>query len=714
EAARLGFAVAATTGAEARCWSPADGDEASGGAPFDLVVALNAAARLRLDPAALARLSGLLVPGGMLLAVEPEPNPVWDLACGRFAWWWQELSGAGGSALRSGDQWCGDLAAAGFVTTGSRRITAGPWPSIALWARAPDAAPERVGQPPATPAIALIADSPYEMIAAISGALAGLGHHPVVVRPGDLAELEGGHLVVVVIDEAGDPAEGAAQAIPLVSHAAAAAAQRRLPLWVVTAGAQQAEPGGRAGLVGAAVWGIGRVLVNEMPGLDLHLVDLPGSAGTAERARCLATEFAAGSAKNEAENEIVWTASGRHVLRLRRGLPPRRPPADVAIALASDGGGLDALGWTEIAPRPPGPGEIEIDVHAAGLNFRDVMWGMGLLPEEALIDGFAGPTFGLECAGTVRAVGPEVAGIAVGDRVAGLAPASLSSRVTTVAHAVTPIPPGIDFAAAATVPVAFVTVIYALRTLARLLPGEHVLIHAAAGGVGLAAIQYARQCGAVVIATAGSPVKRAFLRQAGADHVIDSRDLGFADTVRAITGGAGVDVVLNSLSGEAMDNSIAVLKPFGRFLELGKRDFYLNRRIHLRPLRQNISYFAIDVDQLPMQRPDLARSLLGEVAEALASEAIRPLAHRVFRFGEIDDAFRLMQASGHIGKIVLVPEAGAGVRLSRPPELTLRGDGVYLVTGGLNGFGFEAARWLVRCGARQIALIGRRGADTPG
>ncbi|HVC52497.1 MAG TPA: SDR family NAD(P)-dependent oxidoreductase [Stellaceae bacterium] len=709
EAARLAFTVAATTGAEARCWSPADGDEAPDGAPFDLVLSLNAAARLRLDPAALARLSGFLVPGGMLLAVEPEPNPLWDLACGRFAWWWQGLAGAGGSPLRSGDQWCGDLAAAGFAETGSRRITAGPWPSIALWARAPDAAAERVEQPPARPAIALVADGPCEMIAAIGRSLTGLGHHPVIVAPGDLGELEGGHLAVVVVNEPDDPAEGAAQAMPLVSRAAAAAAQRRLPLWVVTAGAQQAEPGGRAGLAGAAVWGLGRVLVNEMPGLDLHLVDLPGSAGAAERARCLAAEFEAGSA----ENEIVWTASGRHVLRLRRGLPPRRPPAGAAIALASDGGGLDGLGWVEIAPRPPGPGEIEIDVHAAGLNFRDVMWGMGLLPEEALIDGFAGPTFGLECAGTVRAVGPDVAGIAVGDRVAGLAPASLSTRVTTAANAVTPIPPEIDFAAAATVPVAFVTVIYALRTLARLLPGEHVLIHAAAGGVGLAAIQYAKQCGAVVIATAGSSVKRAFLRQAGADHVIDSRDLGFADAVRAITGGAGVDVVLNSLSGEAMDNSIAVLKPFGRFLELGKRDFYLNRRIHLRPLRQNISYFAIDVDQLPMQRPDLARSLLGEVAEALASEAIRPLAHRVFRFGEIDEAFRLMQASGHIGKIVLIPEDGAGVRLSRPPGLTLRGDGVYLVTGGLNGFGFEAARWLVRCGAQRIALLGRRGADTP-
>src|SRR5262249_39997981 len=159
------------------------------------------------------------------------------------------------------------------------------------------------------------------------------------------------------------------------------------------------------------------------------------------------------------------------------------------------------------------------------------------------------------------------------------------------------------------------------------------------------AIQYAKYRGAVVIATSGSETKRAFLRLAGADHVLDSRDLGFADAVRTISGGVGIDVVLNSLSGGAMEQSLSVFKPFGRFLELGKRDFYLNRRIHLRPLRQNISYFGIDVDQLPIQRPDLARALLTEVSEALSEGAIRPLAHRTFGFGAISDAFRLMQAS---------------------------------------------------------------------
>src|SRR5262249_16499881 len=214
--------------------------------------------------------------------------------------------------------------------------------------------------------------------------------------------------------------------------------------------------------------------------------------------------------------------------------------------------------------------------------------------------------------------------------------------------------------------------------------------------------------------TAGSEVKRAFTRLAGADNVFDSRDLGFCDAVREITGGQGVDVVLNSLSGEAMERSLDVLKPFGRFLELGKRDLYLNRRIHLRPLRQNISYFAIDIDQLPIRRPDLARVLLAEVSKLLAEGAIRPLAHRVFSFAELDDAFPLLQSAGHIGKLVLVPRGNSAVRLREPPPIAARGDATSLITGGIEGFGFEAARWLVAQGARSIALVGRRGTATPG
>ena len=270
-----------------------------------------------------------------------------------------------------------------------------------------------------------------------------------------------------------------------------------------------------------------------------------------------------------------------------------------------------------------------------------------------MLGGHAGPTLGLACAGVVTAVGADVDAFKPGDRVLATAPATLATEVVTKAHTVAPLPESLDFAAAATLPVAFITVIYALGHLGQLKAGERVLIHGGAGGVGLAAIQYAKHCGAEVIATSGSPTKRSFLREFGADHVLNSRDLAFVDAINELTGGQGIDVVLNSLSGDAMEQSLALVRPFGRFLELGKRDFFLGTRIGLKPLRRNISYFAIDVNTLAVERPDLSAALMRQTIDLIESGALRPLPYRRFARSEISDAFRLMQASGHIGKIVV-------------------------------------------------------------
>ncbi|HZU90743.1 MAG TPA: zinc-binding dehydrogenase, partial [Stellaceae bacterium] len=644
QASRLSFLTDSFAGAAACQWSPQDGGAplaggSGSGASFDIVLAANACARLQLDRTAFAGLRDLVAPGGLFLAVEPEPNALWDLVFGQNPRWWQRASpGAATSPLRPGEEWRDELAAAGFGDTGTAPTIVAPWPCAVFWGSAParvEAAPAALGPAPAITIVAP-ADGSGGLAAALAEELAECGGRVTAAPdydPAAVAEAEDAPPEIVLF-LAGEPVPGdaiadGARQLAAFARIAARAAERHAALWLVTCEAQQASGAApEIGVVGAALWGLGRVLVNEMPRLSLRLVDFAAAAAAGERARQLVRELAADSP----ESEIVWTPEGRHVLRLRWGLPPRwAGRSDVLSLTSSHSGGLGSLGWEVRPPRPVGPGEIEIAVEAAALNFRDMMWAMGLLPEEALIDGFAGATFGLECAGTVRSLGPGVptdpGGLAVGDRVMALAPASLATRVVTAAEAVVPIPPQTSFAAAATIPVTFVTAIYALGHLAKLAPGEYVLIHAATGGVGLSAIQYAKHRGAVVIATAGSEVKRAFARLAGADHVLGSRDLAFADAVREITGGRGVDVVLNSLSGEAMEQSLAVLKPFGRFLELGKSDFYLNRRIHLRPLRQNISYFAIDVDQLPIHRPELARALLSEVAEALSAGAIRPLAH---------------------------------------------------------------------------------------
>ena len=725
QAARLSSLAKSFVGVSACRWSLDDRNDNLNGAVFDVILAINACARLRLDTASLAGLRDLLVPGGLFVAVEAEPNALWDVVFGQSASWWQRPSWAHHSSpMRSAEEWRSELAVAGFESTGTTTATAAPWPSAVVWGCAPRR-PQPVLGDRAEPTPVTIVSGDDAFRAALQVRLAEAGYGATLAQALDLDAITATasgprsddkmrQIVLFLAEEPGDddPIEHLSQQIAALARVATIAVERHAVLWVVTCEAQQTSFAQQAfGPVGGALWGLGRVLVNEMPRLSVRFLDLPGAAPPDERAQLVAAELVASTA----ESEVVWTPDGRHVPRLRRGLPTRWAMASDMLSVGTaHTGGLDALGWEVRTPQPVAEGQVEIEVHAAGLNFRDVMWAMGLLPEEALSDGFAGPTLGLECAGIVRSLGPGVDGLAAGDRVMAFAPGSLSTSVVTIAEAVAPIPPETSFAEAATIPVTFVTAIYALGHLAKLAPGEHVLIHTASGGVGLAAIQYAKQRGAVVTATAGSEVKRAFLRLAGADYVLDSRDLAFCDAVREFTAGQGVDIVLNSLSGEAMERSLEVLKPFGRFLELGKRDFYLNRRLHLRPLRQNISYFAIDIDQLPVRRPDLARQLLTEVSGALFNREIRPLAHRIFSFGELEDAFRLMQSSGHIGKLVLVPDANAGVSLRKAPETVLRRDGTYLVTGGIEGFGYECARWLVAHGAASIALLSRRGSATPG
>src|SRR5262249_1971271 len=239
-------------------------------------------------------------------------------------------------------------------------------------------------------------------------------------------------------------------------------------------------------------------------------------------------------------------------------------------------------------------------------------------------------------------------------RVVALARSAFATHVTVPSWAALSMPGNMSIEAAATVPVAFVTAYYALVTLARVEREEWVLIHGGAGGVGLAALQIARWRGARVIGTAGSQEKRDLLRILGAEHVLDSRSTAFVDDVRAITP-EGVDVVLNSLSGEAMELGIGLVKPFGRFLELGKRDYLANTHVGLRPFRRNVSYFGIDLDQLLKQRPDLGSDILKQCAALLEQRVLSPLPFCRFPASEVVDAFRLMQQSRHVGKIVVAP-----------------------------------------------------------
>ena len=469
--------------------------------------------------------------------------------------------------------------------------------------------------------------------------------------------------------------------------------------------------------VDAALWGFGRTLMNEASNYSVRMVDLETLKHTDSVVAGLCREFT----HNDSETEIILSRSGaRYAPRLRLearpGVTQLTAHADAAPSLRLGfqlPGQLRNLRWEAHARVSPAPDQIEVAVHATGLNFRDVMYALGLLSDEAIENGFAGSTLGLEFAGEVLSVGTHTLGYQIGDRVVGFGPSSFSNRVLTQSSAIAHIPEGMSFEAASTIPSTFLTVYYALHQLAQLQAGEKVLIHGAAGGVGIAAIQLAKWLGADIYATAGSDEKRDFLRLLGVTHIYDSRSLAYADAILADTGGAGVDVVLNSLAGDAINRNFSVLKPFGRFLELGKRDFYENTKIGLRPFRNNISYFGIDADQLMQKRPDLTRKLFGEVMALFAEGVLHPLPYQVFEAEHVVDAFRHMQQARQIGKIVVTyRQPLSHVHMSATAvqtKLTLPAHASYLVTGGLSGFGLKTAQWLATKGARNLVLVSRSG-----
>lgn len=721
---------------------------------FDLILAPHLLHQQdRLD-AMLENLRAGLVQGGMLLAIETTPDRFMDLVFGVADGWWLRRGDwdAPRSSLLPATSWhqlmlSAGLAEVALLSEPEAAATAGP---IVLLAR--QGAVVQTAVPSDEPQTwCLIADQATSLVLAeaVVAALAAAGQETVLVKRGtrfihdaegvfraDLGSRQGvadclqglaaqGVVYQQVVDLRPLSATGKNPPHQATTHALDAMhlvqglvdAGNPAHLWLVTRDAA-ALPADPALAYSPAVhpelaplWGVGRVVQNEHPDLGCSLLDLNFDTLDEQAMTQLVEELLADSA----EDEVMLSEQARHVTRVvsedEQQVDKALPQHDYRLDFTTPGL-LKHLQWQGFEAAAVAADEVAIRPHAAGLNFRDVMFAMGLLSDEAVENGFAGATLGMEVAGVITEVGAQVQGLAVGTPVLAFAPACFSSRVVTKAHSVAVKPEQWSFEEAATVPTVFFTVYYGLHYLARLRPGERVLIHGAAGGVGIAAIQLARHLGAEVFATAGNDEKRDFVRLLGADHVMDSRSLAFADEIMTLTDGEGVDVVVNSLAGEAITRNLKILRPFGRFLELGKRDFYENTHIGLRPFRNNITYFGIDADQLLIERPQLANELFQEMMQLFAQGILRPLPFRAFPAGRVEDAFRYMQQSRQIGKIVVSlagerPQVVASTKVR--PSLQLDAKGSYLVTGGLSGFGLQTARWLADKGAGSLLLVNRSG-----
>lgn len=484
-----------------------------------------------------------------------------------------------------------------------------------------------------------------------------------------------------------------------VVHALTDSGAADLPrLWLITRGAQGVGDGPLS-LAQSPVWGLARVIAAEHPELACTRIDLDreNRPGDAER---LAQELC----WNLREDQVTYGGSQRQVARLRHlrhdepGSLKIHHDQPYRLEITSRGQ-LDNVVLQPVIRQRPGPGQIEIRVRATGLNFRDVLNVLNLYP------GDPGP-LGCECAGEVVAVGEGVEQFEPGDAVTALAPASFSSYVVTLAEFAARKPEHLSYEEAATIPICFVTAQLALRRLGRMQPHERVLIHAASGGVGIAAIQIARQIGAEIFATAGSPRKREYLKSLGIHHVMDSRSLDFAQQIMEATGGQGIDLVVNSLTGEAIAASLSVLRSGGRFLELGKTDLWDQARVD--QTNPGVTFHAIALDRMMAEQADVVAQLVREVMTQFAEKTLEPLPLRTFRIERTVDALRHMARAEHIGKVVIQATSSSD---SAEQGLSLRADGSYLVTGGLGGLGLKLARWLADRGAKHLVLVGRSGAS---
>ncbi len=477
-------------------------------------------------------------------------------------------------------------------------------------------------------------------------------------------------------------------------------------LYVMTRSAQTVLADDCANLEQGGLRGLLRVIGTEQPHLKVSYIDIDEHTGIESVARQLL--------QASDEDETAWRHDEWYTARL--SLTPLRPEERQTTVVDHEHNGmrlqirtpgdLQTMEFAAFDRVPPGPGQIEVEVTASSINFADVLVTFG---RYQTVDGRQ-PQLGTDFAGVVSAVGPDVTDHKVGDRVGGMSPNGCwATFVTCDARLAATLPDGLTDGQAAAVTTASATAWYGLQDLARIRAGDKVLIHSATGGVGQAAIAIARAAGAEIFATAGSEKRRDLLRDMGIEHVYDSRSVEFAEQIRRDTDGYGVDIVLNSVFGAAQLAGIKLLALGGRFVEIGKRDIYGDTKLGLFPFRQNLSFYGVDLGLMSVSQPAAVRELLSTVYRQTA-EGVLPMPESThYPLAEAATAIRVMGAAEHTGKLILdIPHAGRSSVVMPPEQATVfRGDGSYIITGGLGGLGVFLAEKMASAGAGRIVLTSR-------
>lgn len=474
------------------------------------------------------------------------------------------------------------------------------------------------------------------------------------------------------------------------------------PVWLlVTRGTQSVGVGtDDLAIAHSTLWGLGRVMAKEHPEIACFQVDLERSGTSEEEVVFLRYVMDA----QDTERQFALRDGSRYVPRLVEEVSARENgtqnvsvPNGAYKLACQEGADFEHLTMQPLLLPRLGRDQVLIQVKAAGLSFNDVMKVMGIAESHRGL-------LGHECSGVVLACGEGVLEFVVGDEVIAYGTGCLASQFIAEAACTVKKPAKIDFRAAATLPTGFLTAYYALHTLGKVREGDRVLIHSAAGGVGMAAVQLAKLAGARIYATA-SQSKWETLKNMGVMHVMDSRSLGFNKTILALTGGEGVDIVINSLADEYVNHSLACLNESGRFIELGRR--HIRDASAVAAMYPSITYYPFSLDEALVNDPQGFLKVFQWISASVEEGILQPLLRTDYALGNAAAAFRYMSQSRHIGKIVLSVDEG-NVTKENGAVPTIHPDATYLITGGLGGLGLSVANWLAERGARTLVLIGRK------
>ncbi len=700
---------------------------------YDLIIASNVLHATRYLEETLTHCRELLAPAGQLVALENLRGLGWmDLTFGQLDGWWRFADAYRPHHAMAGPAvWRQALSAAGFpgvevlgvddsfsfemldkgviVAQGPAQVTESPgvWVLTADHGGVAEALAAEMAARNQTVVLAGREASEDGSSAAVGPAvlkttvdmesreawrslLAGLPQDVPFNGVVHLQALDGHGAQATTAEIVEDVQHAGASALALVQGMADSDVIPAKGVWFVTRGAQVLERERTGALAGAVLWGLGKVVALETAQLQPRMIDL--DPGATDPLSDLVNELL----YPDQENHIAYRWGRRQAARLVRpdaAAERLALPEESSWVLAPDQGGV--FDKPEVKPLPVRslePKEVRVTVEATGLNFWDVFRSLGFIEEGDL---------GRELCGHVLDTGSDVSTVSVGDRVVGLGFGAFGPEMITREELVAPAPARMSASALATIPTAFVSTALSYK-YSGLEAGERVLIHAGAGGVGLAAIQLAHAAGAEVFATASAP-KQAYLRSLGIEHIFDSRQTRFGEEILAATDGAGVDVVLNSLTSEGfIEASLSCLVRGGRFVELAARDILSKEE--MAAVRPDVAYDILDLDGLKKTDPAWVGEVLRGVMVRLSAGELKPLIHSRWPLAEAGAALGFMRSARHIGKIVLTPPPLRGGQL--------RQDRTYLVTGGLGGIGCAVAEWLADQGAGAIVLNGRRNPDT--